>query len=121
MRCETYLTATQDIEADCLVLKQQLATVKRYLDGIVESVRTREPLSRLNWRHVSIGFPAAVSPTQTKRLKKTDGVSWVEASETPWGIRDDVIVEMVSYFLEPRVGKLNVWIESICLTEKLSS
>mgnify|MGYP002803405869 CR=1 FL=1 len=37
-----------DIEADCLVLKQQLATVKRYLDGIVESVRTREPLSRLN-------------------------------------------------------------------------
>lgn len=37
-----------DIEADCLVLKQQLATVKRCLDGIVESVRTREPLSQLN-------------------------------------------------------------------------
>lgn len=33
-----------DIEADCLVLKQQLATVKRSLDGIVESVRSSEPV-----------------------------------------------------------------------------
>mmetsp|Transcript_64605 Transcript_64605/g.79026 ORF Transcript_64605/g.79026 Transcript_64605/m.79026 type:complete len:380 (+) Transcript_64605:45-1184(+) len=29
-----------DIEADCLILKQQLATVKRSLDAIVESVRS---------------------------------------------------------------------------------
>ena len=74
----TLTTPTEDIEADCLVLKQQLATVKRYLDGIVESVRTREPLSRLNWRHRSVdrsGLPEAVSrfaDPKPKRLNKND-------------------------------------------------
>mmetsp|Transcript_7930 Transcript_7930/g.9410 ORF Transcript_7930/g.9410 Transcript_7930/m.9410 type:complete len:178 (-) Transcript_7930:72-605(-) len=37
-----------DIEADCVALKQQLASVKRCLDGIVQSVRSKEPLSQLN-------------------------------------------------------------------------
>ncbi|CAK9095659.1 unnamed protein product [Durusdinium trenchii] len=33
-----------DIELDCIHLKQQLSVVKRYMDGIVESVRSRQPL-----------------------------------------------------------------------------
>ena len=97
--------ATQDIEADCLVLKQQLATVKRYLDGIVESVRTREPLSRLNWRHRSVdrsGFPEAkafADPNEAFQKKRC-------VTSAGWKLRSQGWENSM------------VWIESICWRKK---